>query len=123
RVLSTLCPGWTALATVCPGHATALLISTSPGFHQENVITMEFSLPIPQAQLFAMDQSFLTRQIHQLDDILSRVRAIPGAETVGLAGGFPVARGDDLPDGTFLILNGQRAPANFDEWERIAADP
>src|SRR5204863_7512985 len=24
RVLSTLCPGWTALATVCPGHATAL---------------------------------------------------------------------------------------------------
>src|SRR5438477_94168 len=25
RVLSTLCPGWTALATVCPGHAAALL--------------------------------------------------------------------------------------------------
>src|SRR5207249_8936346 len=25
RVLSTLCPGWTALATVCPGHATALV--------------------------------------------------------------------------------------------------
>ena len=101
------------------GRSFLRLISTSPGFRQENVITMEFSLPIPQAQLFAMDQSFLTRQIHQLDDILSRVRAIPGAETVGLAGGFPVARGDDLPDGTFLILNGQRAPANFDEWERI----
>src|SRR5437870_8325411 len=105
------------------GRSFVRLISTSPGFHQENVITMEFSLPIPQAQLFAMDQSFLTRQIHQLDDILSGVRAIPGAETVGLAGGFPVARGDDLPDGTFLILNGQRAPANFDEWQRIAADP
>jgi len=105
------------------GRSFVRLISTSPGFHQENVITMEFSLPIPQAQLFAMDQSFLTRQIHQLDDILRRVRAIPAAETVGLAGGFPVARGDDLPDGTFLILNGQRAPANFDEWERIAADP
>jgi len=24
RVLSTLCPGWTALATVCPGHAAEL---------------------------------------------------------------------------------------------------
>jgi len=90
------------------GRSFVRLISTSPGFHQENVITMEFSLPIPQAQLFAMDQSFLTRQIHQLDDILSGVRAI---------------RGDDLPHGTFLILNGQRAPANFDEWQRIAADP
>jgi predicted permease len=105
------------------GRSFLRLISTSPGFRQENVITMEFSLPIPQAQLFAMDQSFLTRQIHQLDDILSRVRAIPGAETVGLGGGFPVARGDDLPDGTFLILNGQRSPANLDEWERIPQNP
>jgi len=105
------------------GRSFLRLISTSPGFRQENLITMEFSLPIPQAQLFAMDQSFLTRQIHQLDDIMSRVRAIPGAETVGLAGGFPVARGDDLPEGGFLILNGQKAPANFDEWERIAQNP
>src|SRR5439155_4084264 len=30
RVLSTLCPGWTALATVCPGHATALFRGLSP---------------------------------------------------------------------------------------------
>ena len=30
RVLSTLCPGWTALATVCPGHATALWEITGP---------------------------------------------------------------------------------------------
>jgi putative ABC transport system permease protein len=105
------------------GRSFLRLISTSPGFRQENLITMEFSLPIPQAQVFAMDQLFLTRQIHQMEDILSRVRAIPGAETVGLAGGFPVARGDDLPEGGFLILHGQKAPANFDEWERIAQNP
>ena len=31
RVLSTLCPGWTALATVCPGHATALAVGPVAG--------------------------------------------------------------------------------------------
>ena len=105
------------------GRSFLRLISTSPGFRQENLITMEFSLPIPQAQAFAMDPAFLTRQIHRMDDLLRRLRDIPGAQTVGLAGGFPVARGDDLPDGGFLILNGQKPPANFDEWERIAQNP
>jgi predicted permease len=36
---------------------------------------------------------------------------------------MPVAAGDDLADGGFLILNGQKPPANFDEWERIAQNP
>jgi len=54
---------------------------------------------------------------------LTRLRAIPGAQTVGLAGAMPVAAGDDLADGTFLILNGQRQPANFDEWGRMAQNP
>jgi putative ABC transport system permease protein len=102
------------------GRSFLRLISTSPGFRQENLITMEFSLPLPQAQVFAMDQSFIARQVHLTDDILSRLRAIPGAESVGLAGALLVAAGDDLPDGGFLILNGQKPPANFDEWERIA---
>jgi len=102
------------------GRSFLRLISTSPGFRQENLITMEFSLPIPQGQAFAMDQSFIARQVHLTDDILARLRAIPGAETVGLAGALPVAGGDDLPDGGFLILNGQKPPANFDEWDRIA---
>ncbi len=34
RVLSTLCPGWTALATVCPGHATALYRYASDCFRK-----------------------------------------------------------------------------------------
>jgi predicted permease len=84
---------------------------------------MEFSLPIPQPQAFATDQAAVARQVHLMDDILMRLRAIPGAEGVGLAGGMPVAAGDDLPDGTFLILNGQKPPANFDEWERISQNP
>ncbi len=44
-----------------------------------------------------------------MDDILTRLRAIPGAEAVGVTGALPVAAGDDLADGTFLTLEGPRA--------------
>ncbi len=101
------------------GRSFLKLISTSPGFRQENLITMEFSLPVPQAQVFAMDATFLSRQSRLTDDLLSRLRAIPGAEAVGLAGALPVAGGDDLPNGEFLILNGQAPPTSFEDWERM----
>jgi putative ABC transport system permease protein len=104
------------------GRSFLRLISTSPGFRQENLITMEFSPPIPQGQ-WGTDPSAIARQIHLMDDLLARLSAIPGAETVGLSGAIPVAAGDDLADGDFLILNGQKPPANFDEWDRIAQNP
>jgi putative ABC transport system permease protein len=104
------------------GRSFLRLASTSPGFRQENLITMEFSPPTLAWQE-ATTSPAVARQIHLVDDILSRLRAIPGAETVGLAGALPVAAGDDLADGGFLILNGQKPPANFDEWERMAQNP
>jgi predicted permease len=81
---------------------------------------MEFSPPNPQGQAFAMKPSDIMRQAHLLENLLSRLRAIPGTESVGLAGAIPVAAGDDLADGDFLILNGQKPPADFNEWDRIA---
>jgi putative ABC transport system permease protein len=104
------------------GRSFLRLISTSPGFSPQNLITMEFSPPIPQWAV-GMEQSAIVRQIHQMDDILSRLRAIPGAETVGLSGALPVAAGDNLADGTFLLLNGQKPPSNFDEWDRLSHNP
>ena len=103
------------------GRSFLELISTSPGFRQENLITMEFSPPIPPN--FSITSTAILRQIHLMDDLMARLRTIPGAETVGLAGAVPVAQGDDLPDGNFLILNGQRPPTNWDEWARAAQSP
>jgi putative ABC transport system permease protein len=101
------------------GRSFLRLVSTSPGFRPENLITMEFSPPIPQGQE-GMDRAAISRQIHLLDDIVARLRAVPGAASVGLAGALPVAAGDNLADGLFLVLNGQKPPANFDEFGRIA---
>jgi putative ABC transport system permease protein len=104
------------------GRSFLRLISTSPGFRQENLITMEFSPAVPQGQ-WGTGQTAIARQIHQMDDILARLRTIPGAETVGLAGALPAAAGDNLAGGGFLIINGQKSPATLDEWERMAQNP
>ena len=37
-----------------------------------------------------------------------------------MAGAVPVAAGDNLPEGDFLLLNGHNPPANFDEFGRMA---
>ena len=102
------------------GRSFLRLIDTNPGFRQQNLITMEFSPPNPQAQAFALDQTVVARQVHLMEDVSARLRTIPGVESVGLAGAMPVAAGDDLADGGFLILNGRRPPANFDEFGRMA---
>ncbi len=104
------------------GRSFLRLISTSPGFRQENLITMEFKPPIPQWGV-GMEQSAVVRQIRPIEDILTRLRAIPQTEDVGLAGAMPVAAGDDLADGDFLILHGQKPPANLDEFGRMHHNP
>ncbi|HEY2014132.1 MAG TPA: ABC transporter permease [Bryobacteraceae bacterium] len=104
------------------GRSFLRLISTSPGFSQRNLITMEFPLPNHQ-WLTRADHSDIVRQVHLMDDLLARLRAIPGVNTVGLAGAMPVAAGDDLAGGTFLLLNGRTPPASFDEWPAMAQNP
>ncbi|HEY2979909.1 MAG TPA: ABC transporter permease [Anaerolineales bacterium] len=104
------------------GRSFLRLTDTSPGFSQQNLITMEFSLPTPQWPE-RLDQSGIVRQVHLVQDIMTRLRANPGARSVGLAGAMPVAAGDDLPEGDFIILNGQKPPANYAEFGRIAQNP
>jgi predicted permease len=103
------------------GRSFLRLISTSPGFRPENLVVMEFSLPVPLD--WSLSQAEIARQIHLTDELVARVRAIPGAESAGVAGALPVAAGDNLADGGFLILNGQKPPANFDDFGRMAQDP
>ncbi|MGA7314509.1 MAG: ABC transporter permease [Silvibacterium sp.] len=101
------------------GRSFLRLIATSPGFRPESLITMEFSPPISQG-LDGMDQAAIARQVHLLDDIVARLRAVPGIASVGLAGALLVAGGDNLADGVFVILNGHKPPATFDEFGRMA---
>lgn len=104
------------------GRSFMRLIDTSPGFRSQNLITLEFLPPNPKGAI-AMDQAAVARQVRLMEDISARLRAIPGVESFGLAGAMPVAAGDNLAEGDFLILNGQKPPASFDDWGRMHPNP
>lgn len=101
------------------GRSFMRLVETNPGFEAGSLVTMEFSPPIENGQN-GLDEAAIAKQVHLLDDIMARLRSIPGATSVGLAGGIPVAAGDNLPEGDFLILNGHNPPSNFDEFGKMA---
>src|SRR4029077_17730834 len=102
------------------GRSFLRLLSTDPGFRPKNLVTMEFS---PPALPWQSETSAVVRQIRLMDDLIGRLRALPGVESVGLAGAMPVAAGDDLADGTFLLLGGQKAPVDYEEFGRMSQNP
>jgi predicted permease len=104
------------------GRSFVQLISTNPGFSPSNLMTVELS-PAPPPGEGAAAAAAAARQIRLLEEILERLRALPGVQGVGLAGSLPVAHGDDLANGQFLILNGRKPPANFEEWGQMSHDP
>jgi predicted permease len=104
------------------GRSFLRLVSTDPGFNPDHLVTVQFSLPAPPG-FSHTDAAQIARQVGIAGDLLSRVRALPGVESATLAGAMPVAAGDNLSDGTFLILNGRQPPANFRDFSRLATDP
>jgi putative ABC transport system permease protein len=106
------------------GRSFLRLISVSPGFRQEHLMLVQFSPPESEAWTDVWPQGLPPGQIpriHFVDNVLSRMRRIPGVEAVGFTGGVPSTTG--CADGQFLLLNGQRPPANFKEWDSIAQNP
>ncbi|HYX22125.1 MAG TPA: FtsX-like permease family protein, partial [Thermoanaerobaculia bacterium] len=111
------------------GRSFARLVATSPGFRSDHLSTIEFSAPdrsqaglTPAIPTAGGPEPEVVRQIALVDRLVARLRALPGVEGIGLAGAIPAAGGDDLADGTFLVLDGRPSPADFDEWGRLARD-
>jgi putative ABC transport system permease protein len=95
------------------GRTFLKLISVSPGLNGDHLIVLRFSPPIPEMGSYEAT----TRLVNSIDNLLSRLREIPGVLSAGFTGGLPP--NDNFADGGFLILNGQPAPKNFDEWNRF----
>ncbi len=99
------------------GRSFLRLIETSSGFRPENLITVQFSLPeSPLANAKG-------EEVQRVQRIVDRIRATAGVESAGVAGAMPVAHGDNLAEGTFLILRGQNPPADFKGFETMMHDP
>jgi putative ABC transport system permease protein len=106
------------------GRSFLRLISVSPGFHQEHLLLLEFSPPMQTDMTDVWPQGLAPgqiRRVHFVDNVLSRMRSVPGVESVGFTGGVPATTG--CADGQFLLLNGQKPPASYADWDRIAQNP
>jgi predicted permease len=110
------------------GRSFLALVSTSPGFRSDRLVTVEFASPRPSETGLTPAIPTLgaspavVRQIELVDRLAARLRALPGAEGVALAGALPAAGGDNLVDGSFLVLDGRASPKDFDEWGLMARD-
>jgi putative ABC transport system permease protein len=99
------------------GRSFLRLTSVNPGFNEEHLTLLTFSPPMPNE----VTANF--RSARFADDVLTRLQAIPGIQSAGLTAALPMVDTEGFPDGGFLILDGQPAPTNFQDFVRIAQNP
>ena len=83
------------------GRSLLRVLSVDPGFRTEGVLTMELALP---------DDPTKVQRIQFLNDVIARLRNIPGVKEVGGTNVLPLADGGRA-DGSYVIMNpGQISP-------------
>lgn len=103
------------------GQSFLRLVSVSPGFSEQNLLVMKFSLPQSQSERsFERSQADIDRQTEFLNEALMRIQAIPGVTSAGITGALPIADASGFPDGLFFILNGQPMPTTDEAWRSFS---
>jgi putative ABC transport system permease protein len=83
------------------GRSLMRVLSIDPGFRTEHVVTIDLALPTA----FKPDQKI--RRAQFLNDLFSRLRALPGVQDVGGTNALPLLTGTTA-DGGFAIVNPQQ---------------
>jgi putative ABC transport system permease protein len=105
------------------GRSFLSLSSVNPGFSEQNLLVLKFSLPHTEDEDNPQQKTqHIMHQAQFLNNAVSQIRAIPGVESAGVTGALPIADADGFPDGLFLILNGQPVPTSEAAWERFSVN-
>jgi putative ABC transport system permease protein len=96
------------------GRSLFQILSVDYGFKTENSLSMNLPLPFPVGDVEK------ARRVELINQILARLRQVPGVESVGVANELPLTEG--LSDGTFIIMNPAEVVKSYDEFGR-AHDP
>ncbi|MEJ7810827.1 MAG: ABC transporter permease [Gemmatimonadaceae bacterium] len=121
RIRSTLVVAQVALTLVLLvgagllGRSFMRLVSVNPGYRTERAIVLDLSVPEAQGS------ADMARRVRLYDELMARVRGIPGVTGVGGANAFPLA-GGNLGNGTFLVMTGRDEKINPADFERIMQD-
>jgi ABC-type lipoprotein release transport system permease subunit len=93
------------------GRSLLRVLSVDPGFKTEKIVAMELDLP---------DEPQMPRRVQLLDNILARLRGIPGVQSVGGAAILPLLPGFS-PDGSFAVVNPEQISSDTQELIRRSA--
>lgn len=83
------------------GRSLMRVLSVDPGFRTEHVVTIDLALPP------AFAPELKVRRAQFLNDLFSRLRALPGVQDVGGTNALPLATGT-TSDGGFAVVNPQQ---------------
>jgi putative ABC transport system permease protein len=86
------------------GRSLMRVLSVDPGFRTEHVVTIDLALP----PAFAPDMK--VRRVQFLNNLFSRLRALPGVDDVGGTNALPLATGVSSYGG-FAVVNPQQLSA------------
>lgn len=96
------------------GRSLMRVLSVDPGFRTEHVVTIDLALPP------AFAPELKVRRAQFLNDLFSRLRALPGVQDVGGTNALPLATGT-TSDGGFAVVNPQQlSPKTQDMINRAA---
>jgi putative ABC transport system permease protein len=96
------------------GRSLIRVLSIDPGFGTEHVVTIDLALPTA----FKPDQK--VRRAQFLNELFSRLRALPGVQDVGGTNALPLLSGT-TSDGGFALVNPQQlSPKTLDLMNRSA---
>jgi putative ABC transport system permease protein len=98
------------------GRSFLQLLSVDPGYRTEGAVVLDLSTPWPAT---AAD---IARQRRFYDDLIVRLRAIPGVVNVGGVNAFPLGAGSYF-SGTFLELTRPDEKLDFSQLPDLMKDP
>jgi predicted permease len=94
------------------GRSLLRVLSVDPGFRTEHIVAANLALPQPETD------AGKTQRIAFLNQLLSRLRAVPGVKEAGETSDLPLT--DGLSNGTYVVMNpGEQPPQKMEEMEQL----
>lgn len=100
------------------GRSLQNLLAVDPGFRTEGAVVMDVTFPLPRD---ALPEGAETRMVGFIEELLARLRAIPGVERAGGVNYFPLRGGG--PNGTFVVLDRPDEISSFEAFSVLADQP
>ncbi len=88
------------------GRSLLRVLSVDPGFRTDHIVTMDLALPpADSAARWSQVEGDTRRRVQFLNELLARLRRLPGVQEVGGTNALPLA--GDVADGTYALMNPQ----------------